>query len=105
MSRPSTRATPVVGVSKFRRHLMNVLLPAPLGPRRPIVPGGTFTVTFESACCAPYVFPKFSVSMINSPAIWFGVCGGGEEVRSACNAWKSGVVQYPERRVEVTEQF
>ena len=35
------RAAPVVGVSRFSRHLINVLLPAPLGPRRPIVPRGT----------------------------------------------------------------
>ena len=33
---------------------MNVDLPAPFGPSRPVIPGGTFTVTSLSPMTCPY---------------------------------------------------
>src|SRR3954470_8836948 len=105
MSRPRTRATPVVGVSKLSRHLMTVLLPAPFGPSNPMVPGGTFNVTSESAFCAPYVLPSPSVSIIKSRGGWLGIrVGKGEVGAWACNA---GVlfVHYTRPTVEVTEIY
>src|SRR4051812_44305092 len=75
MSRPRTLAEPELGVSKFSRHLMSVLLPAPLGPKSPMVPGGTCKFTSRNACCLPYILPNPRASMMKFPV---GRTGGSE---------------------------
>ena len=42
---PSTRIAPLLGLSCPVISFMNVDLPAPFGPSRPVMPGGTMTVT------------------------------------------------------------
>jgi hypothetical protein len=49
MSIPSTFAVPELGVSRFRRHLISVVFPAPFGPSSPIAPGGTCRLTSDKA--------------------------------------------------------
>ena len=53
-SRPITEAEPLVGSSRPSRILRSVLLPAPLAPTRPMIPGSTSSVRESSAVtCAP----------------------------------------------------
>src|SRR4051812_21985962 len=85
MSRPRTLAEPEVGVVRLSRHLMNVLLPAPFGPSRPIVPGGTCTVTLVSAGWAPYIFPSRSVSMMNERSERAGTDGEKDSAAGGFN--------------------
>src|SRR5436853_7577778 len=100
MSRPSTRAAPVVGVSRFSRHLINVLLPAPLGPRRPIVPRGTCSVTSCNARCAPKFFPRPSVSITKAPlSVRADGGAGGEEVAGEFKRFGMGTTPRGEARL------
>ena len=48
-SNPNTVADPPVGVSKPNRIFSSVLLPAPLGPTSPTIPGSTASVRLSSA--------------------------------------------------------
>src|SRR4029078_5700746 len=49
---------------------MNVDLPAPLGPRRPVMPGGTLTLTSLRPITWPYHFDTCSAATTGAP---FGV--------------------------------
>ncbi len=51
---PSTRIVPWLGLSWPVISFMNVDLPAPLGPSRPVMPGGIDTVTLFSPLTCPY---------------------------------------------------
>src|SRR5689334_5451004 len=53
-SRPRTRIRPAVGAMKPSSDLIIVLLPAPLGPRRPTAPIGKLALTSLSALFFPY---------------------------------------------------
>ena len=70
---------------------MKVLLPAPLGPSRPIVPGGTCTVTSASARCAPKVLERRSASMIKGTDARRATAGGDNSVASGFNAGSEAV--------------
>ena len=53
-SKPQTRAAPDVGVASVQSTLIVVLLPAPLGPRKPKTsPGGTVNDTPRTASTSP----------------------------------------------------
>ncbi len=45
---------------------MNVLLPAPFGPSRPVMPGGTLTVTSFRPMTWPYHFERCSAVRIGA---------------------------------------
>ena len=45
---------------------MKVLFPAPLGPSKPMGPGGTWTLTSSRADCDPNFLVNASVRMTNS---------------------------------------
>ncbi len=51
---------PLLGWSCPVISFMNVDLPAPLGPSRPVMPGGTFTVTSFRPITCPYHFDTCS---------------------------------------------
>src|SRR5438876_12247641 len=57
MSWPHIEAVPAVGLSSPVSILRVVVLPAPLGPRKPTIsPGCTSRFTFLTASCVPYSF-------------------------------------------------
>ncbi len=54
MSKPATRPVPEVGASRPVSILIVVVLPAPLGPRKPkISPSGTWKLTWSTAVKSP----------------------------------------------------
>ncbi len=55
---PSTVTVPLLGRSCPVISFMNVLLPAPFGPSRPVMPGGTLTVTSFRPMTCPYHFDR-----------------------------------------------
>src|SRR5215218_8850839 len=63
-SSPRTRAWPLLGASRPSRILISVLLPAPLAPTSPTMPGSTSTVRSASAVTPlAYRFVSSCVSM------------------------------------------
>jgi hypothetical protein len=52
--RPRSCTSPWLGRSCPAASLRKVDLPAPFGPRRPVTPGGTVTLTSLSAMTGPY---------------------------------------------------
>ena len=63
-SKPLTRAVPDVGSARVQSMLIVVLLPAPLGPRKPKTsPGGTLNETPRTASTSPYDLTRSSTSM------------------------------------------
>ncbi len=63
-SKPLTRAAPAVGFASVQSMLIVVLLPAPLGPRKPNTsPGGTVKETPLTASISPKDFPSSSTSI------------------------------------------
>src|SRR2546427_12883953 len=77
MSRPRTFAVPAVGRSRLRSSRRNVVLPAPLGPTRPMAPSGILTVRSSTARTSPktFVSPAVSTSTI-IPSELLAVRGG-----------------------------
>src|SRR5690242_18656412 len=65
---------PLLGLSWPVTSFMNVDLPAPFGPRRPVIPGGTVTVTSFSPDTWPYHFDRCSVLITGCPPV-------GESIR------------------------
>src|SRR5712692_1526396 len=66
MSLPRTFAVPAVGRSRLRSNRRNVVLPAPLGPTRPMAPSGILTLRSSTARTSPktFVSPAVSTSTI-----------------------------------------
>src|SRR3990172_126176 len=61
---PMTRAAPAVGFKRVVSILMRVVLPAPLGPRRPKnSPSGTSRLTPPNAVSSPYFLTRSVVSI------------------------------------------
>src|SRR5579863_7337248 len=59
---PRTNASPLVGLARPRSILIEVLLPAPFGPRKPkISPRGTVKVKSRTATLPPKTLRKFCV--------------------------------------------
>src|SRR5216683_3450441 len=66
---PSTHASPDVGASRPSRSLTDVVLPAPLGPRKPkISPRGTVIERPASAIVLPNRFVRSTVCMAGEEA-------------------------------------
>ena len=59
---PSTRTAPLLGRSWPVTSLRNVDLPAPFGPSRPLMPGGSETVTSLRPMTWPYHFDTASAT-------------------------------------------
>ena len=69
MSRPSTRAVPAVGCRNPSSSRMNVLLPAPFGPRNPNTsPARTSSVTSLSAAITAPRRPQPAAVVLGQPA-------------------------------------
>src|SRR2546428_12056217 len=62
MSRPRTFAVPAVGRNRLSSNRRNVVLPAPLGPTRPMAPSGILTVRSSTARTSPKTFVSPAVS-------------------------------------------
>src|SRR5688572_20598228 len=63
-SKPCTRAVPEVGEASVQSMLIVVLLPAPLGPRKPKTsPGGTVKDTPRTASTSPKDLTRSTTSM------------------------------------------
>src|SRR5256712_12677725 len=77
MSRPRTFAVPAVGRNRLSSNRRNVVLPAPLGPTRPMAPSGILTVRSSTARTSPktFVSPAVSTSTI-IPSGFLAVRGG-----------------------------
>ena len=65
---PSTRIEPWLGLSCPVMSFMNVDLPAPFGPSRPVIPGGIDTVTSLSPLTCPYHFERCSAWTMGADA-------------------------------------
>src|SRR4051812_37306921 len=65
---PRTLIEPLLGLSCPVISFMNVLLPAPFGPSRPVTPGGTLTVMSLRPLTCPYHLDSFSAATIGVPA-------------------------------------
>ena len=61
---PSTVTAPLLGLSWPVMSFMNVDLPAPFGPSRPVTPGGTLTLTSLRPMTWPYHFETWSAVTI-----------------------------------------
>src|SRR6266511_3630336 len=59
---PRTVAVPAVGCNRPSRSRKNVVLPAPLGPTRPIAPSGMATLRSSTARISPKTFVRPDVS-------------------------------------------
>src|SRR6266702_7348328 len=59
---PKTVAVPAVGCNRPSRSRKNVVLPAPLGPTRPIAPSGIATLRSSTARISPKTFVRPDVS-------------------------------------------
>src|SRR6185436_12570535 len=70
-SRPSSFAEPELIGKSCSKHFMNVLLPAPLGPRSPIAPRATCRLTPSSARCGPKTLVRFCVSMTKEDTMFY----------------------------------
>ena len=55
---PRTLTLPLLGTSCPVISFMNVDLPAPFGPSRPVTPGATVTVTSFRPITCPYHFDR-----------------------------------------------
>src|SRR2546427_9194853 len=62
MSRPRPFGVPAVGRNRLSSNRRNVVLPAPLGPTRPIAPSGILTVRSSTARTSPKTFVSPAVS-------------------------------------------
>src|SRR6185503_7685049 len=69
---PRIRTVPLLGLSWPVISFMNVDLPAPLGPSKPVMPGGTATVTSLSPDTCPYHFDRCSAAIIGVSALISG---------------------------------
>ena len=79
---PNTRMLPWLGFSWPVISFMNVDLPAPFGPSRPVMPGGMLTVTSFSPLTWPYHLDRCSAwtSASTAPGCWLG---GGDSTPDA----------------------
>src|SRR5258708_35998576 len=59
---PRTVMLPLLGLSCPVMSFINVDLPAPLGPRSPVMPCGTVSVTSFRPMTCPYHFDRCSVA-------------------------------------------
>src|SRR3989442_12067057 len=82
MPRPRTFAVPAVGRNRLSSNRRNVVLPAPLGPTRPMAPSGILTVRSSTARTSPktFVSPAVSTSTI-IPSELLAVRGGPRGLR------------------------
>src|SRR5258706_4386279 len=63
-SMPSTLARPWLGVTRVEIMRSVVVLPAPLGPRSPVMePSGAVKLTWRTACTSPKCLARSSVSI------------------------------------------
>src|SRR5258706_7748592 len=96
-SKPATRAVPFVAGRKQVRMRIVVVLPAPLGPRKPrISPFSTRNDTLSMALTLPYRFVSCSTSITRPPSFFgknqdniclFGVLGRLHP--ASLRAWRS----------------
>src|SRR5688500_9256263 len=100
---PSTFAVPCVGATSVEIMRSVVVLPAPFGPRRPVIaPSGAVKVTWRTACTSPKCFARSLTSIMRIRASRRGAQRQHEE--RARNALQAARIEVP-RASRADERF